>query len=669
MGDARNSLSPSRFCFRRLSISHQTTDKEAEQTLDSYRLQNYGEYVKAFADLVAGEGRDPNARAAAAMGIKTLLAAQSPQAQIQRHDLWKKLQPEIRAEVKDKILRTLLTPQQPHLARVCAVAAAEIAAVELPFNEWQDFVPKLNVTSQPVDDSVKIAALVCLGFTCDRLATIEDMVPDVPALAPETSSAMLGPIIDGAQGNKSDNMRIKALKALRNSLVYIRGNMETKQERDIIMEAVCNCSNSPNADLRKESLSTIDAICEDFYDFMADYMPAIYTLTTEIIKGDPDEDAKMNAIEIWTTLAAVEQSIVAEEQQLLSLGLPPDRPPCPKYVHSAAEQLVPLLLRCLTSVNEEIENDDWTIQASASLCLENISIAMEGLVLRFVLPFVSSNIRSQEWQLRDAAIVAFMSVQDGPSTEELGRFVSESLELMLAAFDDPSRQVQSSAMSCLATMCKLHFAAFSHEQISAIINASGNKLRDTPKLALHACTLIHDVAFAVGKDATAEPPQTNVLSQPMLNLVKTLLNTAEESKGAELNNLRVAAMSTVSSLVSASAIDSQLVLVELFPFIVKLTRDAVNISPVSADDKFYREQELGSLFGIIQTMYQRMDTGLVLHLTDEVMTILIEVLKDQGTICAEDALGAIGAIASNLETEFAVRDLAAVFCSHFPCGL
>ena len=457
-------------------------------------------------------------------------------------------------------------------------------------------------------------------------------------------------------------MRNAALQALKNSLFYIRKNMETKTERDFIMTAVAEASRSQAPEVRALSLQCLDTICDQYYDFLGDYMTHIYNLTTEAIKGDPQEEVKMAAIEVWSTLATVEQDLIFTERQCQSLGLPLDRPMCPQYVMAASEHLLPLLLDTLKTVEEDaLEDESWTLQASASNCIEIMSLAIGGRILQLVIPFVQANIQSQDWKQRDAAIVAFMSIQEGPTTEEIGSYVMQSLQVMINAFKDPSPVVQASAVHCVGLMCKLHLVALQPPAIHGILQAFMEKLTEGPAMASHCCTGIYNVAQAVGKEAPEDPLPSNVLSVPMLLLMQALLKISDRPDGHE-HNLRVASMSAAAALVSASAMDSQPIFRDLLPHIIGRTKAALAMQVVAQEERDAQEQILGSLCGLFQTLYQRMDKSDVKDSTNEVMGLLIQILQVRNVSCHEEAFFAIGAVAANIEEDFEVRRCVLFLC-------
>ena len=615
-----------------------STDKEAEKFLQNLCDQNYGQLVQLLGREIADESKPFEARQMACLYIKNTLAAQSPAVQREKHERWKVVAPDIRTEIKEHMMTALRSTSQPQLPHFVAVASAEIAVVELPFKEWATLVAKLmeNVTSSEAVEVIKIASLQCLGYISDRLVDVEDLIGNIPELDTQTVDRMLTTIVNAMQPDKSAEMRFFALQALKNSLLFIRKNMDTTQERDYIMSAICQACENEQAKVRNLAFQCLDTICECYYEHLGEYMTRIYQLTTQSIKSDPDEDSKMSAIEVWNTVCEMESSFLLEEKEAAEMGVPiTGRPPCPRYVQAAMEHLVPLLLALLTEQNEDDEDDTHTPQESGANCLELMSQTVEGLIVPHVIGYVEQNIQSPEWRLRDAAIVAFMAILDGHSTADIGQYVTSSMQVMLNSFNDQHPVVRGSAVHCVRKMCGHHLECLKPEMLNSILTEVDKKLQDRPSICAPACSTIFEIAEAL---KTTDPPQTNALSSGMIQLMQDLLAVTDRQDSAE-HNIRVVAMSAACSLITASAMDVNEIFGQLLPAISGRLEGALNLQTVSNDDKEFKAQMIGQLCALIQTLYQRMNTETVLPQTDRVMSLLLQSLNVRNS--AEESFMAI----------------------------
>ena len=90
---------------------------------------------------------------------------------------WKAVPSASRSQTKSMLLKAL-TSNLAIARHTAAQAAAEVAAIELPFNEWPEFLPasSQHVASPNTPDGVKISTLECLGYTRQRVNDEEEAV-------------------------------------------------------------------------------------------------------------------------------------------------------------------------------------------------------------------------------------------------------------------------------------------------------------------------------------------------------------------------------------------------------------------------------------------------------------------------------------------------------------
>jgi len=621
-------------------------DRDAEARLKEYEATNYPELAKALAAEIGTEGKPVESRTAACLYLKNTLNAKSAANQHEFHERWKIMDPATRSLVKDTLLAALRS-QVEGIPRFAAIAASEVACVELPYQEWPNFVPAMTeaLSSPDAPESVKLASLDCLGMTCERIDEVQAMLPEVPDLVDATVNSLLTTIVQGVQPERSDALRYSALQALNKSLSFVHKNMEVPAERDFIMKnAICGATQSSEGKVRQLAFQCLDIVAELYYDKLQDYMTTIYELTTTAIRQDAVEDVKMAAIEFWCTVAGTEENLILEED-----------PSCKRYVESAMPTLVPLLLETLSKQDETMDEDNFDLRAMGAVCLEAISMSVHEKIIQVVIPFVQQHIASDNWHLRDAAIVAFSCILDGPSTASIGQFVQQSIPVLMNAFTYQNDIVRDSATHCIANICKLHIEAVPQEQVHTIIQGLMGKLKENPRLAGRACSAIFNISASLKTPDPEDMPDSNLLSAPMLPLMQALLESMDRPDAAE-GNLRVSAMSAAAELVTASARDVQHLLRELVPVVVGRVENALRMEVVSNDDGENKAQMLGLLSGLVTALFQRLGKQDVLPQVDSVMTVLLKVLQVHNSNCHEEAFLAIGAIATSLEEDFVVSD-------------
>eukprot|EP00538_Stauroneis_constricta_P004226 CAMPEP_0119570102 /NCGR_PEP_ID=MMETSP1352-20130426/43444_1 /TAXON_ID=265584 /ORGANISM="Stauroneis constricta, Strain CCMP1120" /LENGTH=859 /DNA_ID=CAMNT_0007619767 /DNA_START=157 /DNA_END=2736 /DNA_ORIENTATION=+ len=631
-----------------LLVRASQADQQAEQTLKEHEQRDYPGLAQQLAAELATEGKPANARVLSALMLKNHLAAKDDTLQTEKHNRWKSLDPAVRNNIKDALLAAMRSPeaQIPHYA---AVAAAEVASVELPYNEWPAFVQTMleNATGAQFPDPVKVATLECLGYTCERIAGFVG----VPEITEHITNQMLTAIVDAIQASRPDNLRLAAAVALRNSLGFCSRNMERKEERDAIMNTVCEATRSQHPGVRGAAYDCIVQVAVQYYGHIQEYMTKIYELTTDTIKNDAEEDVAKAAIEFWSSLCETEQYLIDEAADRADQGLPAEQESM-RYVNAALEHLVPILTETLTKQDEDGDEDSFNLHMAGHICLTLVSQTVEDEIVPILMPFVEQNIQNENWRVRDAAIMAFTSMLDGPSPTSIGQYVSSSIPMLLNMFQDPVELVRDTAVHCVARICLLHAQSVPHELFDQLLQALvAMCAKGTPRIANQACTAIHNLSTAVA-EATPSGEQSNLLSRFMQTILQTLIQVCDRPD-AEDSKLRVTAMQCISALISNSAPDVKPLLAQLLPAMIDRLNASFALQALDSSDAEKKGQLQGLLCAILQVLFQKLDPESLMPHCDRVMENLLRVLDQRNTSCQEEAFAAIAAVADCTEANFA----------------
>ena len=623
----------------------------AEQALSQAEQTNLADFFVALASELATEGKDVTTRQLAGLHLKNLLVAKDDALQAEKHNNWKALPAENRSVIKATMVGAIRSPVQ--IARhTAAQACAEIATIELPYKEWPEFLTTLmeNVTSQQLDDGVKISSLECLGFTCERIA----LVSDAPEIAPDVTDLMLTTIVDGIRSDRPDPIRLAAATALRNSLSFTRKNMENENERNMIMKTICEATQSADARVRAGAYECIVQIAFQYYDKLTNYMQTLFQLTFGTIRND-EESVALQAIEFWSTLAEEEMELIDMAEELVENGqpVPPDQV-CVQYVKAALDHLCPLLTETLTRQDEELELDDdqWNLSMSGATCLTLVANTVEDAVVPVIMPFVQQHIQSENWRYREAATMAFSSILEGPSAESIGPFVNQSIPVLLNALSDSNDLVKDTTAWTLGRICDLHVRSIPEDTFPTLVNGlAGKLLTESPRVSSQACFGIHNLAAAFQNDNAAVTSGTNALSPYMPTLLQTLLQVVDREDASE-SNLRIGAFEAISVLIQNSAPDVLQVLMQLLPAIIDRLAQSFNMPALTNEDKEQKEGVQGLLCGLIQVVAIKTTKEQILPYCDSIMTNFLQVLQTKNATCHEEAFSATSAIATILEGDF-----------------
>lgn len=83
------------------------------------------------------------------------------------------------------------------------------------------------------------------------------------------------------------------------------------------------------------------------------------------------------------------------------------------------------LLVALCEQDENDDEDDWNPCKAAGVCLMLLATCCEDDVVPHVLPFIKEHIQSTDWRYRDASLMAFGSILEGPELNQLKPLVHQ----------------------------------------------------------------------------------------------------------------------------------------------------------------------------------------------------------------------------------------------------
>jgi len=619
---------------------------QAETALATFENSSYAEFLHALASELQAESKDPNVRQLAGLHFKNLLTAKDEALLLARTGKYKAIPPEQRAAIKKLVLETLRSGAK--VARhTAAQACSEVAFIELPHNEWPEFLPFFmeHVTSADTPVEVKVSILECLGFTCERLAAGEDISQDL-------TDKMLTTIVDGIRSDRPDSLRLAAATALRNSLLFTRGNMERPNERNVIMSTICEGTQALCPRVRAASFECIVQIAFQYYDKLKDYMQAMFQISFATIKND-EEIVALQAMEFWSTLCEEEMEIMDEVLDAQERNVAPERE-CVRYVHAALEHLIPLLVEILTRQDEDAdaEEDTWNLSMAGATCLSLVANTVEDAVVTCVMPFVQTNIRNENWRYREASIMAFGSILEGPSVESIGGYVNQSIPVLLECLADENVMVKDSTAWALGRICEHHVRAIPTESFPMLVQGLMSVLtKDSARVSSQACFALHNLAAAFSGDETAATTGTNALSPYIPKLLQTLMQTADREDSDECN-LRTSAFEALNVLIQYSAPDCKPILLQLLPAINDRLCATFSFPVLTNDDRERKEVLQGFLCGVIQVISMKCEKADMMQFADGIMQNLLQVLQAKKATAHEEAFLVIGSIADKMEQDF-----------------
>jgi importin subunit beta-1 len=520
---------------------------------------------------------------------------------------------------------------------VCHTAAQVLAAygaVDIPENSWSNLLPALfqNINGASVHETCKVSSLESLGFMLDGMSP-ENVEPSVV-------NQMLTCIIEGNRSDRSAEMRLAAITALNNSIEFAAANFEVQNERDALIRAICEATQAKELKIRERAFECFAEVAEFYYSKLQSYVEVLYQLSINAIKND-EPAVGMQAIEFWNTICDQEIALIediedgeAEQSDFL------------KIMHGAAPGLTPLLLECMTKQEEDLDDEDtWNISMAAATLLESMSKTVGDQIVDLVLPFVTQNINDGNWRLKEAAVMAFGMILEGPSVAKLAPVVTHAMPVLIGCLKDQKPLVRDTSAWTVGRICELYKTSLTAAILPPMVEGLAKALEDSsPKVVSRSCYAVHSLAEACADENEAN---SNVLSHFMpLMLQKLLAITNKPDWDSE--NVASAAYEAINKMVENSAADMQ-------EIVLKLLLESLNRLEHTFNPQLNQNERLNvqsSLCGLIGEIIKKLSIDSISPHTDRIMQLLFQVFSTKGAMAHEDAFIAIGYMTSKIGSNF-----------------
>lgn len=621
--------------------------------------QNFPEFVKALSDILSQPTDSTVAQMAAGLQLKNTLTSRDQAVREVYQQRWLKLDQTVKDHVKQNILAALGTENsRPSSAAQCV---AYIAIVELPHNQWPQLIQVLvnNVIGAGASTLQRESSLEAIGYIC------QDIETDV---LKTRSNEILTAIVHGMKSDEpSSHVRLAATNALHNSLEFTKTNFDTQNERDYVMQIICEATQSPDTQIRVSALQCLARVMSLYYQYMESYMgSALFAISLDAMKSDVDEIA-LQGFEFWSTVCDEEVDLDVEAQEAAEEGRPPKRT-SRFYAKGAIQYLVPVLLERLTKQDECEEEDDWNPCKAAGVCLMLLTSCTEDDVVAHVLPFVNQHIRSPDWRYRDASVMAFGSILEGPDTDKLKPLVEQVLPVLMELTEDPNVVVKDTAAWTLGRVCDtVPAAALSEHQLPCLLRCLVTALNAEPRVAANICWAIsslseraYEAARTVsGGDSGAlidggDDPDSYCLSPYFADIVGRLLATTERPEGSQ-SNLRSAAYESLIELMSNTPRDCYATVQNTIVVMVGRLQHVLQMEGhVQNNSDRTQCNELQSLIcATLSSVLRKVTAEDAPRISDQIMTVLLQMFAANKTgSVQEEALNAVSTMAGVLGEHF-----------------
>jgi len=637
----------------------------AQHFLEEASKSNFPELLKSLSDILVHGGNSNVARRQSALQLKNFLSSNDEATRHIYQQRWLALPEDVRGYIKTNVVGAL--GSETYRPSAAAQCVQYIAVFELPNALWPTLIQVLleNVTNVNSTEMRKEATLEAIGYICSDI--------DHRCLE-EKSNEILTAIVHGMKKDEpSNHVRLAATNALQNSLEFTRANFEKDAERHFIMQVVCEATVTTDVKVKVAALQCLVKIMSLYYQYMESYMgPALFAITLEAMKSDEDEVA-LQGIEFWSNVCDEEINLEIEAKEADEMGRPPERV-SRFYSKGALTYIVPILMQSLAKQEEYDDEDDWNPSKAAGVCLMLLANCTCNDIVQHVLPFVQEHIRNTDWRFRDAALMSFGAILEGPDANALRPLVDQAMPMLIEAMNDKSVVVKDTAAWTIGRVCESNpEAAMTEVILRPLLEALVQGLESEPRVASNVCWAFNSLAEAAYEAAEAAAagtngfdgmggnddgtPQTYALSPFFEPIVQKLL-AATDRADASNANLRAAAYEALMEMIKNSPKDCYQTVQKTVMVILERLQQVLQMeSRISSQTERNQYNDLQSLLcATLQSVLKKVESEHAPLISDSIMQALLSMFQSSVNNKAgnvqEDALEAVATLVEVLGADF-----------------
>lgn len=596
-----------------------------------------------LANEMGNESAQSFVRNAAGLAFKNALTGRESVNTPELTARWREtVDPSTKQAIKTTCLQTLASADRK-AGSVAAQAVSAIASIELPSGEWPDLIGNLLSFVGQENVNLRIATLQAVGFICE-------VVP--PATLASRSNEILTAVVQGARKEEtSAEVQAAAIQALYNSLEFIRDNFSREGERNYIMQVVCEATQSPSIPVQVGAFECLVRIMQLYYNKMGLYMEKALFGLTVLGMQNPEEKVALQAVEFWSTVCDEEAELAIEAAEAAEWNEAPIGE-SKHFARTALPEILPVMLTLLQRQDEDAEEDEWNVSMAAGTCVGLLANVVGDSIVPLVIPFIESNIQSADWRQRDAAVMVFGSILDGPDEDKLAPLVKQALPTLINMMRDSHPVVKDTVAWTLGRITDLMSPTIDPDvHLPELVKATAVGLQESGRIASNACWSIKNLASAFGADDGAP---TSPLSPYYQGLLDTLMRSTEQRQSNE-GNSRTAAYEAIADLAYHSAQDTMELVsqvgIQILSRMEKLNE--VHNQLVGLDDRTSWNELQSSCSNVIQAIIRKVGVQIA-PLSDRIMTILLQLLRNSAkdAAVAEDAFMTITTLVNALDADF-----------------
>ncbi|EAN33316.1 HEAT repeat family protein [Theileria parva strain Muguga] len=615
---------------------------EAQRKLQLAKESNLPEFINALSEVIANHEAGSGPRYLAGILLKNCFEFKTEE---EKMNFYKNTSADVLYYLKVRMINVMKTGAESQAVLAACTVVARIAQIELSTKSWPEFFDIILTMVDSNDFNQTRSSLICLSYLIEDLSNIYEN-QNVNLLSDLEVNRLLTSVIKGVYIEDPQSCKM-ALRSLQNLLFFIENNMEVDAERDVIVEAICRrCSENNDLEIRTAAFDCLVQLVSEYYSRLIPSLQVIVPFLWQAIDSHVEQIA-IPAFEFWNTICEIEIQSAANATDRTSSTVRSES--TGKSNRDAVEgsiikQVIPYLLpKILFTMTlhkfEDMDVDTWTLPMAAGICLSLCSQTVKNDIVHSVLEFVTENFKSTEWNKREAAVLAYGYIMEGPDSETLKILVSESFDNLCDVLSDTSIAVRDTAAWTIGRIATFHCeVVLNHLGSPDVPNSNLSKivraLFDVPRVAVNICYFINELAEHIN-DYNKGP--TNLLDCMFARLCEMLVNRSTMADTLD-RNLYVSIYSSLCALIAGVSNNCLTELMALLDHFVVLVSQMI-----TSDFSYEQKLKIQSVLGAIQVLVSRV--GFVKNL-NLLMNSIFEFLSVE---LDEEALLTLSALVNVIE--------------------
>jgi importin subunit beta-1 len=262
---------------------------------------------------------------------------------------------------------------------------------------------------------------------------------------------------------------------------------------------------------------------------------------------NPEEKVALQAVEFWSTVCDEEAELLFEAQEVRGMAVYRDimrsilmHPLCVVQAEAAEDvpsmesqnfakialpEILPQLLTLMQKQDEDAEDDEWNVAMAAGTCVGLLATVVGDDIVPLTIPFIEQNIQAANWNARDAAVMVFGSILDGPDVFVLQPLVLQALPTIIQMMNDSHPSVRDSVAWTLGRITDLMAEQIRPaDHLPELMKVLIAGLQQSGRIAASSCWSIKNLAINLSE---YDGPNTSVLTPYYGGMLEALMNASE----------------------------------------------------------------------------------------------------------------------------------------------